>query len=406
MCVIKKTLGLERSAPSDAPVRGKGKSGPALLSYGFRPFFLLGGLFASAAIILWLLALEGIAEPGGSYGSGHWHAHEMLFGFAPAILAGFLLTAIPNWTGRLPVSGRPLALLLAAWAMGRFAMLDPDRLGLPVSAAIDMVFLPAMLAVSLREIVAGRQWKNLKVLFGLLLLSLANGCFHYAMIEGEHPGEAIRLSIAAYTLLVMIIGGRIIPSFTRNFMAKLGRTDAPVPFNRFDIACILAGAVALGLWVRDTENTLTGAAALLAALLHAVRLMRWKGLAVRSEILLFVLHASYLFVPVGLATIALGAADILDEPFVLHVLTIGAISTMMLAVMTRASRGHTGRQLVSSPVTRLSYALLFLAGFLRPAAEFASEWQMPLLVAAGACFAAAFALFAAEHGPMLATRRG
>ncbi len=390
----------------DGPVpRGIRKDGPALLSYGFRPFFLLGGLFAALAMGLWLIALTGGLAPGGSYGASHWHAHEMLFGFAPAILAGFMLTAIPNWTGRLPVAGRPLALLLALWIAGRLVMLDPDRLGLTPSALVDGAFLPALLFVAFREIAAGRKWRDLKILAGLLALSAANILFHRAMAAGEHPELAMKLAISAYTLLVMLIGGRIVPSFTRNYMAKDGRSDHPSPFGRFDAVAILFGLLALFGWILAPAAFLTAILATLAAGLHLVRLMRWKGWAVRGEKLLFVLHAAYLFVPLGLAGIALGAIGLVDDGFVLHVLTVGAISTMMLAVMTRASRGHTGRTLAASGLTRLSYGLLFAAAVLRPLAALADDAQMPLLMLAGGCFGLAFLLFGLEHAPMLATRR-
>lgn len=385
--------------------RGLKKTGPVLFSYGFRPFFLGGGLFAAMAMGLWLAAIASMIEPGGSYGSSHWHAHEMLFGFGSAILTGFLLTAIPNWTGRLPVSGIPLMLLFSIWVAGRLVMLDPDRLGLLTSILIDGAFLPLMLIIAGSEIIAGKKWKDLKVLAGLLGLSLANLSFHHAMYVGDHPGLAIRLSIAAYTLLVMIIGGRIIPSFTRNHMAKIGRNDAPVPYDHFDSAAILAGATALALWAYDPDLVVTSAIAALAAGMHVIRLLRWKGIAVFGEKLLFVLHISYLFVAGGFAAIALGAEGTLDETTVLHVLTIGAISSMMLAVMTRATRGHTGRALSASRTTRLSYGLIFIAAVLRPLADIVDAWQTPLLYLAGACFAGAFIVFGLEHFPMLARKR-
>ncbi len=402
MCPITRLL-LDKP---DGPVpRGQKKEGPALLSYGFRPFFLGGGLYAALAMAVWLLALNGNGEPGGSYGSSHWHAHEMLFGFAPAILAGFMLTAIPNWTGRLPVSGLPLAVLFGLWIAGRLCMVNPDFAGPALSAAIDSAFLPALFLVAFREIAAGRKWRDLKILAGLLLLTAANVLFHRAMAEGEHPEMAMNLAISAYTLLVMIIGGRIVPSFTRNYMAKQGRTDAPVPFNRYDVVSILAGVTALAGWTFAPASPVTAVLAALACGLHFVRLIRWKGLAVRAEKLLLVLHAAYLFVPLGFLGVALGAIGLLDDAFVLHVLTIGAISTMMLAVMTRASRGHTGRALTASSLTKLSYGLLFAAAILRPLASLLDGWQMPVLFLAGLTFATAFLLFGIEHAPMLARRR-
>ncbi|HXV31466.1 MAG TPA: NnrS family protein, partial [Sinorhizobium sp.] len=166
--------------------RGLARTGPVLFSYGFRPFFLGAALWAIIAMGLWIAALAGHADIAGGYGAQAWHVHEMLFGFASAVLAGFLLTAVPNWTGRLPVSGWPLAGLFALWLAGRAALLSPDAIGLPAAAAIDSLFLPALLFICAREVIAGRKWKDLKVLGGLIALSLANICFHVAVIEGEH----------------------------------------------------------------------------------------------------------------------------------------------------------------------------------------------------------------------------
>lgn len=391
---------------SDGPVpRGLKRNGPVLFSYGFRPFFLGGGLYAAIAIVVWLAALSIGLQPGGSYGASHWHAHEMLFGFAPAVLAGFLLTAIPNWTGRLPVSGVPLIFLFGLWLAGRLVMVDPDSIGLPEAIAVDGAFLPAMLLLALREIIAGRKWKDMKILTGLGILSAANILFHIDMLNGDHPATPERLAISGYVLLVMIIGGRIVSSFTRNYMAKQGRCDAPAPFGRFDGLAIVSGAVALSAWSLAPDSPWIAGPATLAAMLHGLRLLRWKGAAVYREPLLFVLHASYLFVPFGLTAIALGALAMVDETFVLHMLTIGVISTMMLAVMTRATRGHTGRALSASSLTSLSYGLLFVAAVTRPLASLADAWQMPLLYLSGASFALAFLLFGLEHMPMLLLKR-
>lgn len=384
--------------------RGMKADGPVLFSYGFRPFFLGGAVFAAVAMSLWLSAIVSGIEPGGSLGGAHWHAHEMLFGFGPAILAGFLLTAIPNWTGRLPVAGLPLMALFGLWLLGRLAMVDPDLIGLTPALAVDAAFLPAMMLIALREVVAGRKWKDLKVLVGLGALALANLLFHRAVLAGDHPGEAVRLAIAAYTALVTVIGGRIVPSFTRNYMARAGRKDAPAPYSRFDTLALLSGVAALLAYVADPWSLVTVALALTAAVLHLARLARWKGFAVWPEKLLFVLHASYLFVPLGFLAIAAGAVT-LPEAAVLHVLTVGVISTMMLAVMTRATRGHTGRQLTASGRTRLAYGLLFAAAILRPLADLADSFATAVLLASGLAFIAAFVVFTLEHGPMLSRTR-
>ncbi|MBN9056043.1 MAG: NnrS family protein, partial [Rhizobiales bacterium] len=205
---------------SRAVSRGLSRTGPVLFSYGFRPFFLAGGVWAVVAMVLWIATITGRIDLAGDYGAPNWHAHEMLFGFASAVLAGFLLTAVPNWTGRLPVSGWPLAGLFGLWCAGRLALLAADRIGVAEAAVIDGLFLPVLLGICTREIVAGRKWKDLKILGGLLALSLANAVFHVAVIGGGDDHMAIRLGVAAYVVLVMIVGGRIVPSFTRNWLNK------------------------------------------------------------------------------------------------------------------------------------------------------------------------------------------
>lgn len=385
--------------------RGLATSGPVIFSYGFRPFFLGAGLWAVAAMALWIAALMSGLEVGGSYGAPSWHAHEMLFGFASAVLAGFLLTAVPNWTGRLPVSGTPLVLLFALWCAGRIALLAPDMLGIVPSAAIDGLFLPTLLFICGREVVAGRKWKDLKVLAGLLALSIANGFYHFTIVGGDHPEIATRLGVGAYVLLVTIVGGRILPSFTRNWLNRFGRVDFPVPYNRFDTIAILCGVAALACWTIRPYELPTALVALAAALLHTVRLIRWRGWTVHAEKLLLVLHVAYAFVPLGFASIAAGALGFLNDYSVLHVLTVGAIACMMLAVMTRASRGHTGRALTASRLTVISYAALILAALVRPVAEMLPAIATPVYAAAGLLWMTAFGLFSLEYAPMLVRAR-
>ncbi|ODR90376.1 NnrS family protein [Sinorhizobium alkalisoli] len=386
--------------------RGLARTGPVLFSYGFRPFFLGAALWAVIAMALWIAALTGRADLAGTYGAPAWHAHEMLFGFASAVLAGFLLTAVPNWTGRLPVSGWPLAGLFALWLAGRAALISPDTIGLPAAAAIDSLFLPALLFICAREVIAGRKWKDLKVLGGLLVLSLANACFHLAVIEIDYDlHRAMRLGISAYVALITIVGGRILPSFTRNWLNRIGRTDFPVPYNRFDTVAILSGIAALSLWTLVPDHAVTAAVGLIAATLHTIRLARWKGWSTWPEMLLVVLHIAYAFVALGFAAIALGAAGHVQEHSVMHVLTVGAIASMMLAVMTRASRGHTGRPLTASRLTVASFAAIVLAGLLRPFAETFPETASTLYAASGGLWIAAFGLFCLEYGPMLLRER-
>lgn len=385
--------------------RGLSTNGPILFSYGFRPFFLAAGLMALTTMILWILVITGKMEIGGSYGAQHWHAHEMLFGFAPAVVAGFLLTSIPNWTGRLPVSGRPLMALLALWLAGRPALLQPDLVSPVFSAAIDSLFLPVLFLVFAREIVTGRKWRDAKVLVILATLASANIAFHVLVLAGEHAGGIERLAVSAYVVLITIMGGRIIPSFTRNWLNQRGETHFPASFGRFDNIAIAIGAAALAGWTILPQSRLTTFAALTAFLLHGIRLTRWRGHAVFKEKLLFILHAAYAFVPLGFIAIAVGAEGLLAANAVLHVLTVGAMATMMLAVMTRAIRGHTGRVLRASGLTTLSYASILLAALLRPLADLVPNHATALHAAAGSFWILAFGLFVIEYGPMLARVR-
>ncbi|WP_207103117.1 NnrS family protein [Paracoccus shandongensis] len=379
--------------------RGLKGDGAALWSYGFRPFFLGGAVWAVAAMALWIAALAQGLPLGGDLGAPLWHAHEMVFGFAPAVLAGFLLTAIPNWTGSLPVSGRPLMGLVAIWAAGRVAMAGAGIIGLPLAALIDAAFLPALLVIASREIVAGRKWNDLKVLAGCAAIMAGNLGFHAAVLAGGNPSAWLRAAVAGYVVLVLIIGGRIIPSFTRNWLNQRGASRMPVPFNRFDMGVIACSALALAAWTVAPEGRATLAFALAAGALNAARLARWRGLAVRAEPLLLVLHAAYGFVPLGFAAIAAAGAGWLLPVSALHVLTVGVIATTMLAVMTRATRGHTGQALTASRVTTAAYLCLFAAALLRPLADLTGA--MGLMEASGALWIAGFGLFIIEHAPML-----
>ena len=394
-----------RSPPKGGIPRGLARTGPVIFSYGFRPFFLGGALWAIVAMVLWIAALSGFFDLGGDYGAPNWHAHEMLFGFASAVLAGFLLTAVPNWTGRLPVSGKPLVWLFALWCAGRLFLLVPDQVGVVTAAAVDGLFLPALLAICAREVIAGRKWKDLKVLGGLLALSVANIVFHVAAIGGDHSQMATRLAVSAYTVLVIIVGGRIVPSFTRNWLNRFGRTDFPVPYNGFDTAAILIGIAALAVWTIEPESIVAVPTALLAAFMHAVRLIRWRGWTTWPEQVLVVLHVAYAFIPVGFITMALAALDVMDTRSVLHVFTVGVIGCMMLAVMTRASLGHTGRKLAASRVTIAAYVALIACALLRPAAEFFPGAMMHLYACSALFWIVGFGLFCVEYGPILTRER-
>lgn len=383
--------------------RGIRRDGPALLSYGFRPFFLGAGVFAPLAMALWIAALATGLPVGGDYGAVAWHGHEMLFGFGAAVLSGFLMTAIPNWTGKMPLSGRPLAALAGLWLAGRVAMLGAGWIGVTAAVTIDALFLPALLTACARELIAGGKWSELKVLGGVALITVANIGFHAEVLLTGAPGLAARAGVAGYALLVMIIGGRIVPSFTRNWLAARGETRLPVPFNRDDGISILLSLVALTLWLFVPEGPVAVAAGLAGLAIVAWRMARWRGAGTWREPLLLVLHVAFGFVGLGFLAMAAGGAGLMPPAAAMHVMMVGGMAGMMLAVMTRATRGHTGRPLTATLRTTAAYACLFAAALARPAADLLGAPR--LLEAAAALFIAAFLLFLSEYGPMLVRPR-
>ena len=404
--------GMQQAIDHDAAIqkrkpipRGIATNGPPLLSYGFRPFFLGAGILAPVAMLGWIGALALGWEIGGSYGALNWHAHEMLFGYASAALAGFMLTAIPNWTGRLPVSGVPLLALVVLWLLGRVAIAIPDAIGVVPSVILDACFLPALAIIAAREIVAGKNWRNLKILGGLVGLGIANVAFHISVMSTGFAMEASRATVGIYVVLIAIVGGRIVPSFTRNWLVKTGSLRLPKPLSRFDLISIIALAIACAAWVVIDETIVAATLAFVACILQAVRLWRWAGWLTIEEPLLLVLHVGYAFIPLGLFCVGLSELSLLSSASALHVLTVGAIGGMTLAIMTRASLGHTGRPLTASLNISWAYLALAIAATVRPFAEiFPASYHLLLEIAAGA-WILAFVLFLIEYGPILCRHR-
>jgi uncharacterized protein involved in response to NO len=387
--------------------RLKPYTGPALLSYGFRPFFLLGSIWAGLEILAWLPILHGRLSLASSFSPRDWHVHELLFGYVPAIVAGFLLTAIPNWTGRLPLQGGPLGGLVLAWLSGRYAVTFSAEIGWLGAMMVDNAFLWLMTAAVAREIVAGRNWRNLKIVALLGLLAIDNLAFH---LEAHFDGIAAystRLAIAVVLTMIMVIGGRIIPSFTRNWLMRQAPGRLPAPFGSHDEECLVLSVCALMLWVFAPNEVPTGLMMGAAGLFNLVRLSRWAGERTLPDRLVLVLHAGYAFVPLGFLLGGLAAFDFVTPGAGIHAWTAGAIGTMTLAVMSRASLGHSGRPLVASVGLQLVYVAALAAAASRLCAEFHAGWADALLTVATATWVAAFLGFAALFGPILcSTRRG
>ena len=376
-------------------------SGPVLLSYGFRPFFLFGAVYAARAILVWLPLFYGELALVTAFMPRDWHVHEMLYGYIPAVVTGFLLTAIPNWTGRLPLQGLPLLVLVIVWAAGRVAVTASAEIGWLAAALIDSSFLLLVVIATAREIIAGRNWGNLKVLIPVSILGLGNSAFHAEAHVFGAADYSIRVGIAGILVLIMVIGGRLIPSFTRNWLTRENPGRLPVPFGRFDAAVIALSGAALAVWVVEPFGKATSAGLFAASLLQTLRLARWAGDRTLHDRLVIVLHVAYAFVPLGFVLTGLSAIGVVVPSAGMHAWMVGAAGMMTLAVMTRATLGHTGHELIASVPTQLIYAAVFIAAVARICAALEPRWSELELHVAAFAWAAAFLGFGIVYGSML-----
>jgi uncharacterized protein involved in response to NO len=379
-----------------------------VLAAGFRAFFLLASIQAALAMMAWLPAFYGELRLSTAFAPRDWHVHEMLYGHLPAVVTGFLFTAIPNWTGRLPLRGTPLLALVGVWIAGRLCVTFSATTTWWVALLVDASFLLLVASAAAREIIAGRNWRNLMVVMLVVILLAGNIAFH---VEAHVSGQAdtsIRVGIAVVVFLISLIGGRIIPSFTRNWLVRENPGRLPVPFGRFDMIIVMAGALALCAWVVAPDHELTGVVLALAGLLHLVRLSRWAGDRTFRERLLVILHIGYVFVPLGFLLNAAAAFGWVPPSAGIHAWMAGGAGVMTLAVMTRASLGHTGRPLTASPATQAIYAAIIVAAVARICAVIHPAYGEALLLIAALGWVIAFFGFALVYGPLLlgSTPRG
>ncbi len=380
--------------------------GPVIFSNAFRSFFLFGGMWSALAMILWIAFLAFQTQPPSRFSGVDWHMHEMVFGYTSAVITGFLLTAVPNWTGRLPVVGRPIAGLFAVWLAGRVVVLLSEGVPPWLVALVDVGFLVALAGLLLREILAGKNWKNLPVVVLVSLLAFANALFHFEAHTGAaYGGIGIRLGVATILMLLMLIGGRVTPSFTRNWLAKTGSEARPRQAGRFDMAALGLAAIALIAWLSVPDHVVTQTICLGVAILHFYRLARWFGWHTFSEPLVTILHIGYGFAPIGFLMIALSdhLPGLSRPAHIPHAWTAGAFGIMTLAMMTRASLGHSGRALTATWPISLIYVLGILAALVRILAEIAPAEA--LLHLSATLWIAAFSLFFIIFLPILTRPR-
>jgi len=380
--------------------------GPALLTYGFRPFFLGATLWAAIAMGLWAPMLSGHITLPTAFDPVSWHAHEFLFGYLSAVVAGFLLTAVPNWTGRLPIVGWPLGCLFGLWVAGRVAVSFSANLPPMAVAAIDLAFPVALAAAITREIVAGKNWRNLLVLGMLVALTAGNAVFHWEAARGDYAaqGYGLRIGLSAGLMMIAVIGGRVIPSFTRNWLAKRNAPKLPTPpMQRFDKVALLVLLVAFITWIALPSASITAVALALAGVLHLIRLLRWAGWQTVSEPLVSVMHGAYLLLPLGALALAaeIAVPGLSGLGAVQHLWMGGAIGLMTLAIMTRATLGHTGQALEAGWGTGLIYVAILAATLLRVSAGIWVMAASPLYLLSAAFWIAGFCGFAILYGPLL-----
>jgi uncharacterized protein involved in response to NO len=380
---------------------------PAVLTYAFRPMFLAAGTWAVVTIAVWLAMFLGYLQLPTRFDPLAWHIHEMLFGFVMAAVAGFLLTAIPNWTGRLPVRGRPLALLAGLWLLGRIVCLISAELPAWLAIVADLSFPVVLLAVAAREIIAGRNWRNLPMTAPIAVFIVADLLMHLESLGFTVPsGLGWRLGLAAPILLISVIGGRIIPSFTRNWLFKRHSARLPAAHSAIDSAAIGLLCAGLIIWAAFPDLRFAGVLLVIAAALNAWRLARWAGGATWAEPLLFILHVGYAWVVIGVVLLGLSILGAgVPVASAIHALTAGAIATMILAVMPRVTLGHTGRDLTTNRATVAIFVLINVAAISRVCASWHPDDMMILLALSAICWIAAFALFEIVYGPMLLTRQ-
>ncbi len=372
-----------------------------VLRLGFRPFYLGTALVACVTVPLWIAVFLGHMPMRLPFSGVLWHGHEMLFGFGGAVVVGFLLTAVRAWTALPTPRGPRLAALFLLWLAARLAaVVAPYWL----FALVDVVLLPVVGVMLMRQLLLVRNKRNQPAVALLLLMALANAVFHLAVLE-LLPIPALSVLYAQLALIVMLISlmaGRLVPMFTKTVTPGLVINMPP----RFEQAVLTVSGVTLALWVLGAPGVLVLVLALVAAALHAVRLWKWHPGVTLKRPVLWILHLSYAWMPVGFLFLALAQPGWLATSLAVHAFGVGVMGGFVIGMMTRTARGHTARPLQLSAGEVLAYALVMLATVLRvlvPAVQ--PDWYARAMDGAGGLWALAFLIFLVIYTPWLMRTR-
>jgi Uncharacterized protein involved in response to NO len=375
-----------------------------LFALGFRAFFVLAGLSALLLIVLWNAIYNGKLSAANYFGNVNWHAHEMLLGYSAAVIAGFLLTAVKNWTGRTTLTGDQLATLCLIWLYGRIAPFYAGLLPDGVIAAIDFAFLPVLAYQIAKPILATRQYRNLIFIGILLIMTLANGLIHAGILTSTPylTWMGLQAAVATIVLLILVIAGRVFPFFTERGLPGVRVSSNPL----YEYGAIGSAVLTYGLLLTDVSGTLLALASSLAVLFNSARIWGWYVQRVWYVPLLWVLYAGYGWIILGFGLTALSAYGLVLPSLSLHAFTVGGIGVLTLGMMARVSLGHTGRALRVSNAMAIAFILLNIAALSRVLLPIAlPNWYGTLVYLSMLFWLAAFALFIYVYSPMLTTAR-